>query len=77
MNDLALQNHILYISVHDSITFIHGYDFDKHMDVLKSIKGYPFKKIVQTSKNTTATPINNQNLEFLVPTFKWSRNIQK
>ena len=36
------------------------------MEVLKSIKGYPFKKIVETSKNTTATPIFNQNLELLI-----------
>ena len=66
MNDLALQNHILYISVYDSITFIHGYDFDKYMEVLKSIKGYPFKKIVETSENTTVTPITDQNLQLLV-----------
>ena len=36
------------------------------MKVLKSIKGYAFKKIVETSKNTTATPIIDQNLEFIV-----------
>ena len=35
------------------------------MEVLKSINKYPFKKIVKTSKNTTATPIIDQNLEFL------------
>ena len=30
------------------------------------MEGYPFKKIVETSKVTTATPIIDQNLEFLV-----------
>ena len=57
---------MLYISFYDSITFIHGFDFDKHMEVLKSIKGYKFKKTVETSKNTIVTPIIDQNLEFLV-----------
>ena len=57
MNDLALQNHILYILVYDSITFIHRYDFEKNREVLKSIEGYPFKKIVETYKNATAIPI--------------------
>ena len=36
------------------------------MEVLKSIKGYPFKKIVEASKNTTVTPITDQNLQLLV-----------
>ena len=36
------------------------------MEVLKSIKGYPFKKIVETSKITTVTPITDQNLQLLV-----------
>ena len=53
-------------SVYDSITFIHRYDFDKYMEVLKSIKGYPFKKIEETSKTTTATPKTDPNLELLV-----------
>ena len=58
--------HNKIISVYDSITFIHGFDIDKHMEVLKSIKGCLFKKIVETSKTITATPVIDKNLEFLV-----------
>ena len=36
------------------------------MEVLKSINGCPFKKIVETSKTITATPVIDKNLEFLV-----------